>query len=146
MVEYIIINIGKKVKEKAEDRSNLNNNFYNWKIIMSKPIYAKILHSSLCHYGFIYKIGLNIDTIPFNPKGECQSGGLYFCKYSDIYLYLDNGTLIADVEIPEDAIVYHEKNKKSKANKLIIKNIRPIPHELYLKAINNGILIRPNSM
>jgi hypothetical protein len=30
------------------------------------------------HRGFQYTTGLNVDVLPFNPTGECKSGGLYF--------------------------------------------------------------------
>jgi hypothetical protein len=90
----------------------------------SKKQYVKILNASMKHNKFQYVEGLNVDIHPFNPTGECQKGGLYFCELSDVYLYLGYGTLIADVEIPSDAKVYQEKNKL-KADKIILKNIRP---------------------
>ena len=71
---------------------------------MSK--YVKILHESLIHHNYKYNLGLNIDLIPFNSSGECQSGGLYYTDFDKFPLYLNYGTLIADVEIPEDAKIY----------------------------------------
>ena len=104
--------------------------------------YVKILHFSLCHYNFVYKNGLNIDPLPFNPSGK--GGGLYFCKTEDAYLFLHNGTMIADVEIPIDDRV-HREGKELKADRIIISNIRIIPREIELEAINHGILIRPKN-
>jgi DNA-dependent RNA polymerase auxiliary subunit epsilon len=96
-----------------------------------KKQYVKILIDDMKHHDFQYKEGLNVDIHKFTPYGECQKGGLYFCELSDAYLYLCYGSLIADVEIPLDANVYHEKNKL-KANKIILKNIRPIKeHEIW---------------
>lgn len=86
--------------------------------------FYKFLNNDLIHNNFHYRLGLNIDTEPFNPTGMCQKGGLYFCKGSECYLYWKNyGTLLAIVEIPDDARVYIERNK-FKTDKLIIKDIR----------------------
>ena len=30
------------------------------------------------HHGLPYHDGVNIDIVPFNPSGECSSGGMYF--------------------------------------------------------------------
>jgi hypothetical protein len=87
--------------------------------------YVKIFNKNLKHNEFTYKEGLNIDHIPFNPTGTCKEGGLYFCEANDVHLYLNYGTLMADVEIPPGAQVYHGSNKL-KADKIIITNIRPI--------------------
>lgn len=102
---------------------------------ISKPInkkqYVKILSDDMEHHNFQYKEGLNVDTHPFTAYGHCQKGGLYFCELSDAYLFLDYGTLIADVEVPSDAKVYQENNKL-KADKIIIKNIKPFrEHEIW---------------
>ena len=89
------------------------------------PTYVKILRKDMTHHKFLYKEGLNVDTIPFNPTGTCSPGGLYFCTLEDMPLYIEYGTLIADVELPADAAVYAEDHKV-KADKIILKNIRPI--------------------
>jgi hypothetical protein len=88
----------------------------------SKIRYVKILNKDLNHNSFQYKEGINIDTIPFNPKGSCSAGGLYFAKVSDIYLYFNYGMYIADIELLPDSKVYDEGNKL-KTDKFIIKNI-----------------------
>jgi hypothetical protein len=87
--------------------------------------YVKILNKSMKHNNFIYKEGLNVDHVPFDPTGECKAGGLYFCEVNDVHLYLNYGTLIADVEIPSNAQVYREANKL-KSDRIVITNIIPI--------------------
>ena len=85
--------------------------------------FYKFLNGDLTHFGFTYGIGLNIDTVPFDPSGNCKSGGLYFCEKSKCHLYWRfYGEKIAIVEIPDDARVYIEDNK-FKADKIIIKDI-----------------------
>jgi hypothetical protein len=87
--------------------------------------YVKFLNNSLTHNGFKYQEGLNVDTIPFNPSGECAPGGLYYTHIAYLEVWCHMGELIADVEIPEDALVYSEPcGTKWKANKIILKNIR----------------------
>ena len=88
-------------------------------------MYFKILNISLNHHGFQYKEGLNIDILPFNPHGDCEPGGLYFTDKEHIFEYIDFGTLIADVEVPDDAQVY-KNGTKWKADRIILSNIRHI--------------------
>lgn len=88
----------------------------------------KLCNEKCVHYGMHYKEGLNVDILPFNPKGQCQPGGLYYFTGKQILDYnafvsCDKQHWIFDVEIPDDAQVYHE-NWKSKADKLILKNKR----------------------
>lgn len=83
----------------------------------------KFFYRNLAHRDFIYTLGLNVDTEPFNPTGECLPGGLYFCQESDCYKYFTTyDQKVGIIEIPNDAQVYIEKNK-FKADRLIIKNI-----------------------
>ena len=91
------------------------------KLIGEKKIY-KVLDNNLCHNNFQYKIGLNIDTNIFNPIGECQSSGLYFCEEAFLFENINYGEKIATVEILDDARVYVENNK-FKADKIILSNI-----------------------
>lgn len=85
--------------------------------------FYKFLNDDLIHNDFEYKLGLNIDTLPFNPHGECDAGGLYFCEESKCHLYWKRyGTKVAIVKIPDDARVHIETNK-FKADKLEIVEI-----------------------
>ncbi len=76
-------------------------------------------------HGFKYKIGLNIDTQPFCPYGECQKGGLYCTTKEYIHKFPDNdyGNKIWKVTIPDDAQVYIEGPDKLKTDRLIINEI-----------------------
>ena len=51
-------------------------------------IFVKLTNREENHRGYQFKTGLNIDKLPFNPKGECQSGGIYFCLLEDLSLWL----------------------------------------------------------
>lgn len=87
----------------------------------------KLCRKNLVHHGFQYKEGLNVDHVPFNPKGQCRPGGLYFFVGIQILnwkKYVLDTHWIFDVEIPDDAQVYHEDGK-SKADKIILLNKRP---------------------
>jgi hypothetical protein len=100
--------------------------------------YVKILARNLVHHKFKYQEGLNEDTNVFMPIGTCQPGGLYFCERKDVELYLSYGPLIADVTIPEGAEVYEEQ-RKLKANKIILSNIREWKDALDIYEIARGI-------
>ncbi len=97
-----------------------------------KRKYVKILHESMQHRGFKYKLGSNTDHIPFNPSGSCEPGGLYFTDINNFYKFLDYGTLIADVKVPEGVEIYADPDRdnsqpyKWKAPSIVISNVRSI--------------------
>lgn len=100
---------------------------------MEQKTFYKILNADLNHYGFQYKLGLNIDDKPFNHSGSCQSGGFYYTNKEHLHKYLSYGCYIADVVVPDDAQIYAEPdNTKWKADKIIITKITWIgDHELW---------------
>ena len=92
------------------------------------PVY-KLTNILEIHNEFQFQDGLNIDTIEFNPHGECQKGGIYFCSVNCIRTWIKyNGNQmfwIRDVTISDDAQVYTEINKY-KADKIILGARRSI--------------------
>lgn len=95
-------------------------------LIIDEKKYYKILNQSLNHYEMHYvPESLNVDIKPFNPSGECKEGGLYFFSgkqlenFSKYINKWSNVYYIAEVLLPEDAKVYHEKGK-SKADKILL--------------------------
>jgi hypothetical protein len=94
--------------------------------------YVKILNESMVHNKFKYKLGLNTDHIPFNPSGSGEPGGLYFTDLDNFYKFLEYGTLIADVKVPEGVEIYADPvgdnahPYKWKAPSIIISNVRSI--------------------
>lgn len=85
--------------------------------------YYKVLPENLKCRGFQYHEGLNIDTNLINNE-EC-SNGLHFAEVKNIFKFCDHGIMLAEVEVPDDAVVYEFRNKY-KADKIILKNIRPL--------------------
>lgn len=67
-------------------------------------MYFKILNKDLCHRGFQYKEGLNVDTNEFDPSPKC-GGGLFFTDGKNIFSFLDYGTKIADVTVPDGELI-----------------------------------------
>jgi hypothetical protein len=80
------------------------------------------------HHDFKYKEGLNVDTKPFQPKGSCEPGGLYYTSLEHLALWFnEEWSLIADVTVPADARVYAEPcGTKWKADRIELSNIRPV--------------------
>jgi len=104
--------------------------------------FYKFLNNNLTHHGFQYKLGLNIDVLPFNPSNKCSEGGLYFCEESKCYWYWSQyGHKLASVKIPDDAII-HIGDDKFKVNKLIIESIiyfRDVPNSFWINILpKNG--------
>ena len=86
-------------------------------------MYYKILPEDLNCRGFQYHEGLNIDSKEITPY-MCENG-LHFADAEHILNFCNYGQIIAEVELPEDAVVYHFCNQ-SKADKIILKNLRPL--------------------
>ena len=99
--------------------------------------HVKLLRRSKVHNGFRFKKGLNILREPFNSWPNCDGGGLYYCKNSDIitwlFLYDDLGWL-ADVKNPPDAQIV-KMPYKLKADKIILSNFRRITQETWLQSL-----------
>ncbi len=86
--------------------------------------YYKILKDDLKHHDMQYKEGLNTDINGFDSK-PCCGGGLFFSDAKHIFEFLDYGTKIAEVEIP-DGVDVIQVSTKFKAHSIILKNIRVI--------------------
>ena len=87
--------------------------------------FVKLTNQLENHNGYQFQTGLNIDSIPFNPQGKCNPGGIYFCLFEDLQLwlnYIDQEMFyIRLVTIPDDALVWTEQNK-FKADRLILSD------------------------
>lgn len=84
----------------------------------------KILNRKWNHHGFQYKLGLNIDTVPFYPYGRCFPGGLYYTNKENLHKFLEYGCYIANIKIPPGARVYQEPSgDKWKADKIEIVSV-----------------------
>ena len=77
--------------------------------------FIKLTNELENHNGYQFRTGLNIDTLPFNPKGECQAGGIYFCLIEHVNLWLNYSNkpmiYVRLVTIPNDAQVWIETNQ-----------------------------------
>jgi hypothetical protein len=74
------------------------------------------------HNGLQYKEGLNTDPLPWNPSGDCESGGIYFSR-EDIFAFLDYGPEIWEVEPQGEIYENPGTPKKWKAYSLKMKRI-----------------------
>ena len=109
--------------------SILTGTEFNEKYHLLCEQFVKLTNDSENHNGFQFRTGLNVDPVPFNPRGKCQSGGIYFCEFSKFprWLNYDNRPMyyMRSVRIPDDARVYEEKNKW-KADRIILGERIPI--------------------
>jgi len=90
----------------------------------AEKIFYKVMDETMKHYNFQYTIGLNILSREyFNPDGDCQKGGLYFCDIDDIlyWLHLHKNGQIYEVRLPDDARVC-KQFRKYKADRIHISN------------------------
>ena len=99
--------------------------------------YFKIVNTK-GHNGLVYRDGYNEDPLPFNPNGDCESGGIYFAS-SDILLFLDYGTDVYEVEPVGEIYENPGEPKKYKAHALNMKYIGKIEDVNTIKyLIENG--------
>jgi hypothetical protein len=90
-------------------------------------MYLKITNSSEKHFGLQYHDGLNIDPLPFAKEGSCVPGGIYFTTPEYIYDFLEGGTYVREVTIPEDAeMVKDPAGEKWRASKVILGTRKPL--------------------
>lgn len=84
--------------------------------------FYKITSEDEWHHRMHYQDGLNVDCLPFNPKGSCQSGGLYFSR-EYILRFLNFGSWVREVTLPEGEAVHKETSYDSvkwKAHRIIL--------------------------
>lgn len=84
-------------------------------------VLCKIISEDMCMRDFQYKIGMNEDTNPLATEGSCQTG-LHFSFVQDILGYLNYGTGLAIVSIPDDEDVYVDDGKL-RSHRLEIREI-----------------------
>lgn len=80
--------------------------------------YFKILNEDLNHYGFQYKEGLNID--------RDGGSGLYFTTAYHILGYLEYGTKIGRVTIPEGTEIHGQYDGALYADRIMLSDIMDI--------------------
>lgn len=90
-------------------------------VVQPSKFYIKFINKNLEHRGLTYKLGLNVDPVPFNGSGMCMPGGIYFTEFKNWNLWSRFGNNAAIVTIPSDARVYREPcGLKLKADKIEI--------------------------
>ena len=101
----------------------INGKQFNQKYQQNK--FVKLTNEKENHHNYQFQTGSNVDSITFNPQGNCQPGGIYFCEISKLSLWLHYNPEIGPmvfvrwVTIPNDAQIYIESDK-FKADKIIL--------------------------
>jgi hypothetical protein len=86
--------------------------------------FIKLTNESEIHNNYQFKTGLNIDSVSFDPTGNCRAGGLYFCLLDELsrwlhYSYEKPMFYARVVTVPMDARVWIEEDK-FKADRFIL--------------------------
>jgi len=105
--------------------------------------YYKILNEEEKHHGLQYKTGLNVDPISFNPKGSCETGGMYYAQ-KDVLVFLDYGPWIREVILCPDSNIYKDPNhnpERWKTDKFVLGERRRINSEIIEDLIQEGVNI-----
>ena len=71
--------------------------------------YWRLTNKEENHHRFQYRDGLNVDVLPFNPKGRCEPGGLYFFDREHLHFfpkYVQEPYYIRKVTLLPDSRVY----------------------------------------
>lgn len=101
--------------------------------------YYKITNRDELHGNMQYRDGLNINVEPFNPKGDCTDGGIYFAR-EDILAFLDCGIWLRKVTLPENPEVYENpgRPKKWKTHKVFLGSKVKITSKVIERLILEG--------
>jgi len=111
--------------------------------------YYKITNKDEVHHEFSFKTGINIDTVPFNPSGDCKTGGIYFAR-EDILGFLwradDGKGWVRKVTLLPDSKIYKNPGKpiKWKTNKLRLGRHYKITAKLIKRLIDEGANVHAN--
>ena len=107
--------------------------------------YYTIFSEDERHYGMKYVTGLNTDIKPFNPSGDCISGGIYFSR-EDILAFLSHGLWLRDVTLPDGEPVYENPDspRKWKAHRVILGKRRKITTKVIRELIAAGADVHAN--
>jgi len=89
--------------------------------------FYKFTNKNETHNGKKYHTGLNVDILPFNPKGDCEPGGIYFAR-EDILGFISYPGWIREVRLPKGEPVYENPGepKKWKACRVIFGPRKPV--------------------
>lgn len=114
---------------------------------LGKKFY-KLTNKDEFHNGFQIKSGLNVDTIQFDPSGECKPGGIYFTDLENITKWIHYSNKIMnwfrEVIILDNSQIYVRKSKY-KADFLYLRNRKEIwTDENFCKLIikNDGMYLK----
>jgi hypothetical protein len=92
--------------------------------------YVKILNQEMICERITYTIGLNVALSPFGAVVKpdlSKSAGFPFTDLDNFAIFLDRGSLIADIEVPPGIEIYADlSGNKWKAKQIIISNVRPV--------------------
>ena len=93
-------------------------------------LYFKITNKDECHNKFPYVRGLNKLIGPFNKKGSCVPGRLYFTKPKYIFEFISFGVFLRDVRLPVEEygfqMVKDPDGDKYGANMIILGDKRSL--------------------
>jgi len=102
--------------------------------------FYKVLNETECHNGLQFKTGLNVDPVPFQKKGSCCPGGIYFAR-EDILAFLHHGPWLRKVTIPTDAEMVLDPGgepEKWRASKVILGKKEKITTKVIERLIQEG--------
>ena len=110
-------------------------------------MYLKITNKAENHNNLQYHDGLIQDILPFQKKGSCVPGGIYFSDEKHILEFLNYGVYIREVQIPEDAdFVEDPSGNKYRASKIILKERKDLRElNTWKWLVQNGVDIHANN-
>jgi len=84
-------------------------------------MYFKVTNEKECHHGYQYQTGLNVLDKPFEAKGSCVAGGLYFTDLENLDKFYFYGVWLRVVSVPEDGIMVKDPSGgKWRADRIIL--------------------------
>ena len=88
---------------------------------LENRILCKVVTEDLNMRGFQYRLGMNEDTQPLATEGSCEAG-LHFAEIGNICDFLNYGTKLAIVSVPDEEPVYVDDGKL-RSHRLLIESV-----------------------
>jgi len=91
-------------------------------------MFLKITNLAENHNGMRYRDGLNVDILPFEAKGSCVPGGIYFADIRNICWFMSHGPWVREVRVPKGSSMVKD-GEKYRAHKVILgkrKDLREV--------------------
>ena len=111
---------------------------------LAGEVLVKLTNKAEVHHGLRLHTGMNVAAEPWKPWGNCENGGIYFCRLRDALMFLGiprgGARWVRHVRLPRGEPVYRNPGKppKWKAHRVLLGRRRRVDARWVRDAIKAG--------